>query len=329
MPKNFDELRYPIPLSMKFRKLVFYDLESNPQPKAFVDGLRKLADKVVVVYGDDDSGKLKPEHLVGADAFVSYLFDDFSKVLVRPELRLVVTMSTAYSQLPLEALKKRGVVVCNAGGFTSQGVTELAFAVLLTAYRQLPEALAFTRKGGYQFGKFFGRELNGKTIGIIGMGRIGSRIAGLAQGFGMRVVYFSKTRVAAVEKVGARFWPLAPLLKMSDVVALTYDLNVTSTGLLNPARVRLLKPGAFILNPIGTDGVHMPALYKRLKKGDLSMWIDHFHDKTWRDKCRKLPNVFITSDMGMTLEAIERNRAITLANVQAFLKGKPQNVVGG
>lgn len=312
---------------MKFRKLVLYDLESNPQPKVFVDALRKLATQVVVVYGDDDSGKIKPEHVVGADAFVSYLFDDFSQVLTRPELRLVVTMSTAVSQLPLADLKRRGVVVCNAGGFTSEGVAELAFAVMLCAYRQLPEALEFTRKGGYQFGKFTGRELNGKTMGIIGMGRIGSRVAALAQGFGMNVVYYSPHRRPDLEKKGVRYLPLARLLKVSDAVALTYDLNASSMGLLNASRVRMLKRGAFVLNPIGTDGVHMPSLYTRLKTGSVSMWIDHFHDKKWREKCRKLSNVYITSDMGMTLEAIQRNRAITLANVAAFLKGKPQNRV--
>lgn len=169
-----------------------------------------------------------------------------------------------------------------------------------------------------------GWELKGKTLGIIGLGRIGSRVAEIAQGFGMKILYCSKTK----KDVPYKFVELNDLLKQSNVISLHCNLTNETKNILNKMNLKLMKEGAVLLNSARMELVDLEALYELCKQGKIFVWFDELQDKEWRDKFRKLDNVYLTPDYGwMTKEAQQRVRETTLNNIKSFLEGNPVNKV--
>lgn len=311
---------------MKFKKLILYDLKSKSLEEEFVDKLKEFAESVRVVFAEGEYLKaLKLSDLEGADALITRLFDFYDDSLFeKSKLKYVGAMHTDTSHFNIPLLKKKGIFLTNIPGYATEAVAELTVSALLNISRQTHSAMNFVKEGGWGFEKFLGWELKGKTIGIIGLGRIGSRVAEIVQGFEMDIIYYSKTK----KNVPYKFVELNDLLKQSDVITLHCSLTDETRNILNKSNLKLMKQGVVLLNSARMELVDLEALYELCKQKKIFVWFDELQGKEWRDKFRKLDNVYLTPDYGwMTKEAQQRVREITLNNAKSFLEGKTINRV--
>ncbi len=315
---------------MKFKKLVLYDLRSGPLEREFVDKLKEIAKEVNIVFAEKEfAHALKKEHLQGADAFVTRLFDNFSKELFeKSNLHYIGTMHTDFSHFDLQQLKSKGIALCNVPHYATEAVAELTFSVLLNISRQTNDALNFVKEGKWGFHHFMGWELKGKMLGIIGLGTIGSRVAELGKAFSMDVCYYSRERKQELERKGVEYCGLEQLLRKSDVISLNCSLNEESRNILDEERIAMLKEGAVLLNPSRNELCDLNAVFETAKQGKIFAWFEDIEDEPLRKKFFRVKNILLTPNYGwMTKEAQQNLRRITIENAKSFLEGKPQNKV--
>ncbi|MCC7570229.1 hypothetical protein KO465_02695 [Candidatus Micrarchaeota archaeon] len=305
----------------KFKRIVLYDLKQKPIEKEFIDNLKQFAESVKIVFAEGEYLKvLKTSDLEGADALITRLFDYYdSKIFENSNLKYIGAMHTDVSHFDLRILNEKGIVLTNIPGYATESVAELTISALLNISRQTHDAMNFVKKGNWGFENFLGWELNGKTLGIIGLGRIGKRVAEIAQGFGMNILHYSK----AEEKSPYKFVELDELLKRSDVVSLHCKLTDETKNILNNSNLKLMKKGAVLLNSARMELVDLETLYDLSKQNRIFVWFDELQDEKWRKKFQKLNNIYLTPDYGwMTKEAQQRVRKLTLNNIKSFLENK-------
>ena len=171
-----------------------------------------------------------------------------------PDLELIQCATHGYEHVDLRAAARRGIPVCNIGssGAEQHTVPEQTFALLLALAKQIVPAHTAITRGEWPFARLQPSmtELHGKSLGVIGMGRIGREVARLARAFGMDVAYTARTAPEhpVDAATGARYLNLEELLRTSDVITLHAPLNETTRHLLNAERLALLKPTAFVIN---------------------------------------------------------------------------------
>ena len=175
-----------------------------------------------------------------------------------PRLRLICEAATGVNNIDLDAAAARGIPVKNCAGYSTESVVQSTFAHLLSLAGRLPYFDACVKSGRYSAGRIFCdvsnpyAELDGKTLGIIGMGTIGTRVAAVASAFGMRVVYYSTSGTSHNRDYPSL--PLDELLACADAVSVHAPLNARTQGLIGAAQLRKLKPTAFLLN-LGRGGI--------------------------------------------------------------------------
>ena len=315
---------------MKFKKIVLYDLKADPTEKEFINNLKKYTESVEIVFAKKEYSKeLKLSNLINADAFISRLFDDYDDVLFeKSNLKYIGAMHTDISHFNLKLLKKKGVTLTNVAGYSTEAVAELTISALLNISRRTYDAMNFVKKGNWGFEKFMGWELKGKTLGIIGLGRIGSRVAEIAVSLGMNVVYFSNDRKPKQEKIGIRFLGLIDLIKQSDVISLHCSLNDETKNILNKSNMKFMKKGFVLLNSARSELVDLDILYNLCKQNKISAWLEAIEDEEIREKFKTLDNIYLTPHFGwMTKEAQRKLREMTLNNIKAYLEGNLTNKI--
>lgn len=315
---------------MRFNKIVLYDLKSKPLDKVFITRLKKFTKFLKIVLVDKEySGKLNNKHLEGADALILRIFDFYEDLIFeKSNLRYIGSMHTDISHFNLDILKKKKITLTNVPGYSTEAVAELTISALLNIFRQTHDAMNFVKKGNWGFENFMGRELQGKILGIIGLGRIGSRVAELAQCFGMKVVYYSPNRKLIAEKKGIKFLRLNSLLKQSDAISLHCTLNEQTKNILDKFNLKYLKEDAVLLNSARCELVDLDALYKICQKGKIKIWFEAIEEKKVRNKFRKLGNIYLTPHFGwMTKEAQERLKGVTIENIESYFKGSKLNKI--
>ena len=172
-------------------------------------------------------------------------------------LRYIDVAFTGVDHVDLAACRERGVAVSNASGYSDTAVAELAFGLMLGLSRRLLSCDRAVRGGGTREG-LIGTELWGKTLGVVGTGRIGGQVIGLALAFGMRVLAHSRTVKPELEAQGVDFVPLAQLMEQSDVVTLHIPQNAETTGLISRALLERMKPNALLINTARGPVVTIP-----------------------------------------------------------------------
>jgi glycerate dehydrogenase len=246
-----------------------------------------------------------------------------------PRLRLVATRTAGYSHIDVEAAGARGVSVATVPAAAIESVAEYTFGALLALQRRLFAAHESTRGGRWDYTSFRGFELAGRTLGVLGPGRIGARVAELGAAFGMRVLCWSPRggEVAGVESV-----PLEELLARSDVVSVNVALADDTAGLLDESRLALMKPTAILVNTARGGIVDDEALVRRLEARLLGgAVLDVLGTEPPGEELRRLaaaPNVLVTPHIAWhTEEALARQFDEVTGNVLAFLDGAPRNLV--
>ena len=246
-------------------------------------------------------------------------------------LRMISIWATTCHYADLEAARERGIVVTHVPGYATEAVAEYTFALLLAAVRRLTLADKHVREGKFDWRPFTGSELAGKTLGVVGTGAIGCRVAEIGRAFLMRVMGFDKyPNLMRAEEVGLKYARLETLLRESDVVTLHVTLTSETEKLLGKKQIATMKNGAVIVNTSQGRVIDQEALVEALRSGKLSYaGLDVFADEppAKNNPLFKLGNTVLSPHIGFnTVEAETRCTDICVENVAKFLEGKPQNI---
>lgn len=277
-------------------------------PRTGIDQLEAAGHQVDV---SEKDGVLAPEELREAlsqkpyDALLSLLTDtiDVSILDVCPTIKIVANYAVGYNNIAVEELKERGVVVGNTPGVLDDTVAEYAVAMMMAIAKRIPEADVFTRQGKYNGWApelFLGSDLMGKTLGIIGAGRIGSGVARRAQlGLGMKVCYSDIKRSEALEgEVTCEYCEggLNELLEKADVISVHVPLLESTRHLIGADQFAKMKDSAYLINTSRGPVVDEMALVEALKTGQIrGAAIDVFEDEpALKPGLAELNNVIVT-----------------------------------
>lgn len=243
-----------------------------------------------------------------------------------PDLRLVANYGVGYDRVDVVACRERGVAVANTPGVLDAAVADLTLALILACRRHLVASDRFVREGRWERGwarpELLGRDLAGSSLGLVGMGRIGSEVARRAEAFGMRVIHHRR-------RDGL---PLDELLRRTDVVSLHVPLTPETEGLISRERLALLQDGATLVNTARGAIVDEEALGDELVSGRISAGLDVFAEEPRvPERLLDLPNVVLTPHIASaTVETREAMTRVLVDNVLAFLRGEPlPNAVSG
>jgi D-3-phosphoglycerate dehydrogenase len=290
--------------------MAFRILVSDSIPKSSV-GLLRAAPGVDVV----EKVGLTEEQLLplvaDIDAWVVRSATKVTRRLIEaaPRLRWVGRAGAGLDTIDVAAAKERGIEVMNVPGANSIAVAELAFGLLLALFRRLPEADASLRRGEWLKSKLMGRELRGKTLGLVGLGKIGRAVARRAAAFEMRCLAHDPLVAAEeIRAAGAEPVSMEDLLARSDVVTLHLPVTPETRKLFNAERIASMKRGAVLLNAARGDLVDEAALLEALRSGHLAgAALDVFAvEPTGKNPLLELPNVVASPHIGAsTLEAQE------------------------
>ena len=250
------------------------------------------------------------------------------------KLKFIGLFATGYNNIDITAAKEHGITVCNAGSYSTSAVAQQTFAYILNHYNAVNRYNDFVQNGGWQNSPTFSvlcfptDELKDKTIGIIGYGSIGKRVAEIANAFEMRVLVYTRT---PKDDTSVRFVSLDELLKTSDIVTPHCPLNDESREMFNKDTFAKMRDGAFFINTARGGVVNESDLADALKSGKLSgAAIDVLNQEPMAKDCCLLgaPNLIITPHTAWApLATRQRLLHIVEDNIKAFLNGTPKNVV--
>ena len=294
----------------------------------------KLKDKVNLL--DWQQGGRMPREelearLAQADAVYSAGNVRFTRELLAkaPKVKVIAQAMVGYDNVDLEALVERGIHLGNTPGVLVDAVADLAYGLLLDSARRITQANAHVRAGLWGQRKPFGltSDLAGKTLGIIGMGDIGSEIAKRAQASKMQVIYHNRHQRSDDDKLGVRYVSQDELLAQADFVVLAVTLNPSTKHLLNAETLAQMKRGACLINISRGAVVDTEALYDALKSGQLgyaAMDVTDPEPLPGEHKLLTLPNVTVTPHMASaTTETRDAMAMLTVENILAALEGRP------
>lgn len=247
-----------------------------------------------------------------------------------PRLKFLDVAFTGVDHVDLAAAREGGMALSNASGYSNEAVAELVIGMVLSIARNLRAVEDRCRTGGTKAG-LVGWELRGKTVGIVGLGKIGSRSAELFHAFGCRILASSRTvhaeAPAYVEQTG-----LEELLRRSDIVVLHCPLNESTRGLINAERLAMMKPSAILVNAARGPVADEAALAAALERGTIAgACLDVFNREPPLDPetpLLKAPNTLVTPHVAFaTRESMSLRAEIVFDNLRAWMVGKQQNVV--
>ena len=256
--------------------------------------------------------------------FTEFVFHDC------PGLRLISVWGTGVDNVDLHAAGRHGVTVSNTPGVNAHTVAEHALTLMLAVARRVPALDQAMRRG--QWPREFLTQLLGKTLGVFGLGAIGSRVAVLGKALGMRVLAWSARGDAGrAQAVGARLASKEEILREADVVTLHLRLAPETRGFLGRKEFALMKPTAILVNTGRGALVDRDALLETLRERKiLGAGLDVFHEEPLKpdDPILALPNVVLSPHMaGQTPEVIRDGLLRAVQNVENFLKAAPTDVV--
>ena len=244
---------------------------------------------------------------------------------------MIANFGVGFEHIDLEAATRRGIPVTNTPGVLTETTADLAFALILATARRVVAGDQRVRQGKFQYWApllFLGQEVNGKTLGIIGMGRIGQAVARRAAGFGMKLLYHSRTRLAPAEEqsLGVSLQPLETLLREADFVTLHVPLTPHTRHLIGSRELELMKNSAYLINTARGPVVDEAALVAALRQGRIrGAGLDVYEkEPELSPGLADLENVVLLPHVGSaTVETRTRMALMAAENLLAGLRGDP------
>ena len=274
----------------------------------------------------------------GVEGLLALLTDTIDGELLDaagPQLKIVANHAVGFDNIDLQAATARGVFITNTPGVLTEATADHAWALLFAVARRIPEAETFLRAGRFQgWGPlmFLGGDVTGRTLGVVGAGRIGQQMALRSRGFGMRVLYSGKSANPLLDKeLAARHVPLDELLRESDFVSLHVPLSSGTRHLINADSLKKMKRTAYLINTSRGPVVEEAALAEALRQGVIAgAALDVFENEpAVPPALLALDNVVLTPHIASATIATRSNMATMAAsNLLAALRGeRPPNLV--
>ena len=299
-----------------------------------LDALRALGD--LAIHENTDTEEKAIERLKGIEIAIAdcYIAPINKKVLESTDaLKLLAINSTGYDLVDVAAAKAKGIQVANVPGFSTEAVAEHATALMLAVSRKIPAGDTGMRQAPFQIDpasqehhKYLGFDLAGKTLGVVGLGSIGRRVAKIGQGFGMKVLAFNRSQknIEGVKQVS-----LDELLGESDIVSLHLPFSPDTENIITAERLQLMKPTAILINTARGKCVDESALISALQSHQIAgAGLDTIIDWSAFNPLLKLDNVVLSPHSAFfTEEALENCANIIVENIKAFVEGKAVNIV--
>ena len=282
-------------------------------------------------YPKDTDPKVQIERAKDADVIMIANMPLSGEVISAcPNLKYIDVAFTGVDHVDLDAARAKGVKVSNAAGYSNEAVAELTLCMMLALLRNVPQVEARCRAGQTK-DRLVGVELMGKTVGIVGVGAIGTRTAELCHAFGCKVLG-NKRHVRGDEPDYIEFVSLEELLSRSDIVSLHCPLNEDSRGMINKDTIAKMKPGALLINAARGPVVDSQALADALNNGDLGgAGIDVFETEPPLDLDHPLlhsKNTIVTPHVAFaSAESMETRCKIVFDNIAQWMDGHQTNII--
>jgi glyoxylate reductase len=303
--------------------------------------MARLKGRFILQYNSLDrplSGSEIRRGIADSDGLISMLNDRIDRDVIgsAPRLRIISNYAAGYNNIDLTEAARREIVVTNTPGVLTETTADLAWALILSTARRLPEAERVLRSGtwtGWAPTHFLGSDVHGKTLGIFGLGRIGKAVARRAAGFSMKVVYHNRHRLSRAEekRLGVRYVSESSLLKTSDFISLHLPLTPASRHLIDRPAFGKMKPGAILINTARGPVIDENALVRALAAGRVAgAGLDVFEDEPRvGPRLRRMRQVVLLPHIGSASgETRNRMGMMVLENLLAFFGGgNPPNRV--
>ena len=262
------------------------------------------------------------------------------EILARQGTGLVATRSTGFNHVDAAAAARLGIEVVRVTDYSPYSVAEFAVGLLLAVNRKIARAVSRTRDGNFELDGLMGFDLHGKTVGVIGTGKIGSIFARIMRGFGCEVLGHDAYPRPEFEQLGARYVPLQELIAQSDVISLHCPLTEETRHIIDEQALSSMKSGVVLVNTSRGGLVDTEAATQALKTGKLgglaldvyeqeaSLFFQDLSSTIITDDCIQrlvsFPNVIVTGHQAFfTVEAIGQIMATTIESISAFERGEP------
>jgi glyoxylate reductase len=274
----------------------------------------------------------------GKEGLLSLLTDTIDREVIDAAggLKIIANCAVGYDNIDLGYARKRGIIVTNTPGVLTETTADLTWALILAVARMIPQADRFTRAGkfkGWALDLCLGREISGKRLGIIGLGRIGRAVARRAAAFRMEIVYFDPERLTPDDEktLGATFLALDDLLSNSDIITIHASLTPRTRHLISREEFRLMKKEAILINVARGPIIDEKALVEALRKRQIwGAGLDVYEREPAIEKdLFKLNNVVLLPHIGSASYETRLKMAMMAAKnlVQGLTGERPDNVV--
>lgn len=319
---------------MKFKRMLLLNFTGKELVDDRWEEVKSLGAELVLIKQED---QLFFDHLRETDCLLVKLGAKVPQELLNsaPKLKYIGMLGTGYGGIDVEAATKKKITVTNIANYATEGVAEFTFAVLLAHLRKLEEAKNQARKLNFDESAYFDvSEIKGKTLGIIGLGNIGLRVAEIGKAFGANVIYWSRKRKATKEKKGFAYVKIEKLLAQSDFISLNLALNKDTKHFIDKKNITLIKGNSVVVNLSPMELIEIDSFLAASQEKGLHLILDH-SDELSTDEVNKIkpfmdqggtvtvyPPVAYT-----TIEATNLKQKIFVDNLRAYLAGKPKNKV--
>lgn len=289
------------------------------------------------------NGELRPmdrekllRGLEGKDGLLCSITDRIDGELLdcAPRLRIIANYGVGFDHIDLDAVTRKGIPVTNTPGVLTDATADIAFALILATARRMVEGDRIARAGRFRFWSplnFLGQQVSGKTLGIVGFGRIGRALAKRAAGFDMKVIYHSRTRLDLSEELqlNVDYASFEELLRAADFVSVHVPLTPQTRHLVGARELKLMKPSAYLINTARGPVVDEAALVEALRSGTIrGAGLDVYENEPdLAPGLAELDNAVLLPHVGSaTIETRTRMAYMAAENLLTGLRGeKPPN----
>jgi D-lactate dehydrogenase len=319
-------------------RITFFSTKSYD--RQYFDACNKEQD---IVYIETQLNEQTVALAEGSDAICAFVNDVLNKKVIaelaKLNIKLIAMRCAGYNNVDLEAAKQNGITVLRVPAYSPYAVAEHALALVMTLNRKTHKAYNRVREGNFSLEKLTGFDLHGKTIGVIGTGKIGQIFCDIMMGLGCKVLAFDVIANKELTAKGVEYLPLIDLLPQCDIISLHCPLSEQTRHIINEETLGMMKEGSMLINTSRGALVDTKAAIEALKTGQLGyLGIDVYEQEEklfftdWSEaviqddvimRLMSFPNVLITAHQAFfTEEALQQIAEVTLDNIHAYETGK-------
>ncbi|MEI8230898.1 MAG: 2-hydroxyacid dehydrogenase [Candidatus Peregrinibacteria bacterium] len=281
-----------------------------------------------------DDGTL--DRLTECEALCCFIYSKIgeAELAKMPKLKLIATRSVGFDHINMDACRKRGIIVCNVPDYGSHVIAEHVFALLLSTFRHIAKADKLVREGTFDYHKLRGIALRGKTLGILGTGKIGRKVAQIGKGFGMHLRAVDKCRILELEDILAvKYKSLDEVIAESDIITLHLPALPETEHIINDASIAKMKDGVIIVNTARGSLIDSHALLRGLNSGKIQYALLDVleHEKNFEENRALIehPSVVTTPHIAFYADDSMRDMFVdSFESIQQWMEGKtPERLV--